>query len=99
MGANDGAVNEQVFEVWISSAKLVQLLEDAGISPTGKAFIDGIPIAIVFRKQSPLRTRARNPEDGREEAATLPLRADMNLAARAQEGQNLLPLLIGECYW
>ena len=99
MGANDGAVNEQVFDVWISGAKLMQLLEDAGFCPTGKAFIDRIPVAILFREQSPLRTAARDPEDGRKEAATLPLSANVNLAARAQEGQNLLPLLICECYW
>jgi hypothetical protein len=29
----------------------------------------------------------------------LPLRADVNLAAGTQEWQNLLPLLIAECYW
>jgi hypothetical protein len=83
MGANDSAVNEQVFEVWVSGAKLMQLLEDTSFSPAGKAFIDGIPVAILFREQSPLRTAARNPEDGREESATLPLRADVNFAARA----------------
>ena len=99
MSANDGAINEQVFEVWISGAKLMQLLEEAGIGPAGKTFIDSIPIAVLFREQAPLCTRARNPEDGRKEAATLPLRADVNLAARAKEGQKLLPLLIGECYW
>lgn len=77
----------------------MQLLEDADISPAGETFIDGIPIAILFRQQSPLRTGARNPEDGREEAATLPLRADVNLRARVQEWQDLLPLLICECYW
>jgi hypothetical protein len=43
-------------------------------------------------------SEARNPKDGREEAAALPLDADVNLAARAQERQNLLPLLIGECF-
>ena len=99
MCANDGTINEQMFEVWISGAKLMQLLEDADLSPAGKAFIDGIPVTILFREESPLRTRAGNPEGSRKEAATLPLRADMNLSARAQERQNLLPLLICECYW
>lgn len=99
MSANDGAINEQVFEIWISGAKLMQLLEDASLSPASEAFIDGVPVAILVREQSPLSTAARNPEDSRKEAATLPLRADVNLRARAQEGQNLLPPLIGECYW
>ena|SRR5689334_24728515 len=99
MGANDGAINEQVLEVWVSGTKLMQLLEDAGFGPARETFIDGIPIAVFFGQQSPLRTAARNPEDSREKATTLPLRADVNLAARAKEGQKLLPLLIGECYW
>jgi hypothetical protein len=98
MGPNDGAINEQVFEVWISSAKLMQLLEDAGISPACETFIDGIPIAVLFGEQAPLSAAARDPEDGRKEAATLPVRADVNLAAGAKEGQNLLPLLICEAY-
>ena len=99
MGANDGAINEQVFEVWISGAKLMQLLEDAGFSPAGETFIDGIPIAVLFGEQAPLSATARNPEDGRKKATTLPRRADVNLTAGAKEGQNLLPLLICEAYW
>jgi len=99
MRANNGAVNEQVFKVWISGAKLMQLLEDASLGPTSKAFIDRIPVAVFFGKQPPLSTAARNPEDGREEALALPLCADVKFWARAQEGQNLLPLMICECYW
>ena len=43
-----------------------------------------------------VRAAARNPEDGGEEAPTLPLRANVILVAGAKEGQNLLPLLIAE---
>jgi hypothetical protein len=98
MGANNGAINEQMFEVWISGTKLMQLLEDASFSPTGKALIDSIPVAVFFGKQPPLSATARNPEDGREEAPTLPLSADVKFRTRAQEGQDLLPLLVCECY-
>ena len=98
MSADDGAINEQMFEVWVSGAKLMKLLKDASISPERKAFINGIPLAVLFWKQSPLCTGARNPEEGRKEEARLPLSADVNLAARAKERQNLLPLLIGESY-
>ena len=99
MSANDGAINEQVFEVWISGAELMQLLEDAGLRPTGKAFIGGIPIAVGFGEQAPLRAAASDPKDGREKAPALPLCANLDVRAGAQEGQNLLPLLIGEGYW
>ena len=83
MSANDGAINEQVFQVRVRGAKLMQLLEYASFSPTGKAFIDGIPIAIGFGQQAPLRAAASDPEDGRKEALALPLGTDMNLRARA----------------
>ena len=99
MSANNGAVNEQMFQVRVSSAKLMKLLEYASVSPTCKAFINSIPIAVLFGKQTPLRTRASDPEYGREEATALPLSADVELWAGAQEGQNLQPLLICECYW
>lgn len=99
MSANDSAINEQVFEVWVSGAKRMQSLEDAGFSPARETFIDRIPIAVFFGQQAPLRAAARNPKDSGEEATTLPLRADVNLRARAQERQNLLPLLVCEGYW
>lgn len=82
-----------------AAQKLMQLLEDASISPARKAFIYSIPIAVFLGQQAPLRARASDPKDGGEEAATLPVSADVNLAARAQEGQNLLPLLICKRYW
>jgi hypothetical protein len=47
MSADDGTVNEQVFKIRVLSAKLMQLLEDAGIRLTGKALIGGIPVAIL----------------------------------------------------
>ncbi|MFL6214101.1 MAG: hypothetical protein ACJ74J_09450 [Blastocatellia bacterium] len=47
MSTNDGAVNEQVFKVRVSGAKLVQLLEDAGMGPASKALIDRIPVAVL----------------------------------------------------
>lgn len=60
MSANDGAVNEQVFEVWINGAELMQLFKDAGVSPTGKAYIDRIPIAVFFGQQLPLPASDHN---------------------------------------
>jgi hypothetical protein len=59
----------------------MQLLEDASLSPAGKAFIDGIPIAVCIGQQAPLRAGASDPKDGGEEAPTLPLSADVNLRA------------------
>lgn len=83
MSANDGTINEQVFKVRVSRAKLMELLENPGIGPARKAFIDGIPIAVFFGQQAPLRARASDPKDGGEKALALPLCADMYFRARA----------------
>ena len=64
MSANDCAVNEQVFKVRVSGTKLVQLLEDTSLSPASETFVDGVPVAVFFGQQSPLRATARNPKDG-----------------------------------
>jgi hypothetical protein len=55
MSTNDSTVNEQVLKVRVSGTKLVQLLEDTNLSPASKTSVDGVPIAVVFRQQSPLR--------------------------------------------
>ena len=76
MSANDGAVNEQVFEVWISGTKLMQLLEDAGFCPSGKAFIDGIPVPYSFgssRHCAPEREIQRTAERKRRHRHCAPM--------------------------
>jgi hypothetical protein len=56
MRANDGGINEQVLHICVMGEALEQVLEDALFAPAGKAAIDGVPIAIVFGEQAPLRS-------------------------------------------
>ena len=97
MGANNGRVNHQVFHIRVSGKRLVELLEDALAAPTREPFIDGVPVAILRRQESPLRAAASNPQHGFEELATILLAPDIGIRMRAQEWQYLLPLLIRQC--
>src|SRR5947209_2911298 len=94
MSANDGRVNEQMLHVCIISQFLMQLMEDALLAPTSKASVDGVPVAVLFGKQSPLRTGARHPQNGREKAAAFMLLSDIGVGMSLQNGQHLLPLFI-----
>jgi hypothetical protein len=95
MSTNDGRVNEQVFQISVISQCLMQLMEDALLAPARKPPINSVPVAVLFREQSPLRTTASHPEDGGKKAAAFLLLADISVRMRAQDGQHLLPLLIG----
>jgi hypothetical protein len=37
------------------------------LAPAGKAFVDAVPVALVFRKQAPLGSAAQDPQDGFDE--------------------------------
>ena len=37
------------------------------VAPAGKVFVDTVPVAVFFRKQSPLGSAAQDPQDGFDE--------------------------------
>ena len=74
---------------------LEQLFKDLQVAPPGEAFIDGVPVAVLWRQESPLRAAPSNPQDGFEETATIASGTKPYLWTGFQHGQNLLPLVIG----
>ncbi len=74
---------------------LEQLLKDLEFAPSGEAFIDGVPVAVLARQESPLRSRPSDPQDGFEETAHIASGSESYLGAGFQDRQNLLPLLVG----
>jgi len=74
---------------------LEQLLKDLEFAPPREAFIDGVPVAVLARQESPLRAGACDPEDGFEETAHIASGSEPDLGASFQDGQHLLPLLVG----
>jgi hypothetical protein len=47
---------------------LEQFFKDSLITPSIKASINGIPFAVCFREQSPLRSRTSYPKNGFKES-------------------------------
>jgi hypothetical protein len=74
---------------------LEELLKDIEFAPSSEAFIDGVPVAVPARQESPLRAATINPEDGFEEAAAIAAGPEPDLGESSQDGQNLLPLVVG----
>jgi len=83
VGANNGRVNEQMFHVGVTGNRLMKLLEDALPVPTSEAFIDGVPLAVLFGKQSPLCAAASYPQDGFEEESAILLSTNISVRVRA----------------
>jgi len=83
MGADHGRVNQEMFHVRVGGKRLVQLLEDALATPAGESLIDGVPVAILRRQESPLCAATSYPQDGFEELAALLLAPDIGVRVRA----------------
>lgn len=69
MSADDGRVNQQIFHVAVGREMLEQRFKDAEVTPSGEAFINGVPVAILFGQESPLCTRTSDPQDSFEKTA------------------------------
>jgi hypothetical protein len=95
MSAHDGRVKQQIFHVAVLGEMLEQLFKDLEFTPSGEAFIKGVPVTILAWQESPLRSRPRDPQNGFKEAATIASGSKPDLGTGFQNGQNLLPLVIG----
>lgn len=73
---------------------LEQLFKDLEMTPPREAFVDGVPVTILARQESPLRAGACDPQDGFEESATIASGSEPYVRAGFQHGQNLLPLVV-----
>jgi len=74
---------------------LEQLFKDLEVTPAREAFIDGVPVTVLAWQESPLRAGASDPQDGFEETTTIASGSEPDLWTSFQDGQNLLPLVIG----
>ena len=63
MGAHDGAVDEDLFEVGIIAQRLEKILPNTATAPPIEALIHGVPTAKLFRQHSPMRPRPGQPKD------------------------------------
>ena len=67
MRADDGGVDEQIFEIWIFGQGFEKTLPYALLGPSSEALELAVPIAELGWQVAPRRPRASNPEDGIDE--------------------------------
>lgn len=71
MRPHNGAIEQDLLHIRIVGEMLMHIYPNPMLAPTRKAFVDRIPVALVFRKQAPLRTAAQDPQDGFNELPAL----------------------------
>jgi hypothetical protein len=91
--SNHRTVDDQIFQVRFRTEMLVHSLPDATVAPAGEAFVDGVPVAILGRQQSPLRSGAIHPQHALDKPLAFRRVANVHVRAIPQELQNLRPLV------
>ena len=76
----------------------MHVFPDFGIAPTGKVFIDAIPMTVLFRQQAPLGPAASNPEHGFKEKTTVGILSRVDPGMVLQEGIHFVPFIFSKSY-
>jgi hypothetical protein len=84
VSANDGQINQQIFQIPVTGEMLKQLFKDALIAPPIKAAVNGIPFTVNARKQSLLCARTSNPQNGFKKATHIGSRAEADFGKGSQ---------------
>ncbi len=95
MGADDGAIDDQVFHIRVLDEMLMHPLPYSFFTPTGKTLVDAVPVAVAFGKQSPGRSATRHPQDGFHELAATLFPSNVEVGTGTKKLQELGPLIVG----
>jgi hypothetical protein len=98
MSPDHAAIQDKVLHVWITDKMLMHVFPDFVFAPSGKAFVDAIPLAVHFRQQAPLGPAASNPEHGFKEKTTVGFLSSVNLRMILQEGIHFVPFIFSKSY-
>src|SRR5262249_30774843 len=94
MSAHNGAVHHPILHIRVICKVLKHPLPYAVITPTGQAFIDTVPVPILSRQQSPLRSTSVNPSDCFDKASAFLLVPNIGSRVSFQKIPPLGPLFI-----
>ena len=79
MGADNGAVNDQVFRIRVIGQAVMPRGPNAPVAPARIAFIDGVPVAVFGGQETPGRAGTGNPEYAGSETAAVVFAADVEV--------------------
>jgi hypothetical protein len=83
VGRDDGAIEDQVLQVWVMGKMLVHPFPDTFLAPAGEPFVHRVPGAIGFWQPPPLGAAPGHPENGFNKATAFGLIAHVDLRAGA----------------
>ena len=89
-----GAIDNQVFHIWVVGEVLMHSFPDALVTPAGEPFVDAVPVAVGLGQQAPLGAATGHPEDGFHEASAVGFGPNVKGRAGAQEPEDFGPLLV-----
>ena len=92
MSPNDRTVYDEILHVRFFDDELVHLLPYTALAPPGEALVDGVPLAVLGRKQSPLSACASDPQDCFDEQLASVFIPNVYVGALPKERENLRPL-------
>jgi hypothetical protein len=94
MGANDGAVDEHLFEICVLRQLGEDAMPDTTPRPASKSLIDTIPRPEWAWQVTPRTTRASNPQNRFNELSIIGRRAPRVAGFTRQQGRYPLKLII-----
>jgi hypothetical protein len=94
MRSHNGAVQQDIFHIWIIGELLMHVCPHAMRAPPRKAFVDRVPMTMRFRKQAPLRTAAQDPQNRFHELPAVCFLTGIGPGMLLQKCVDLFPLIV-----
>jgi hypothetical protein len=70
MRSHNGTIEQDLLQIRIIGEMLMQIRPHLVRTPTRKAFVDRIPVPLLFRKHAPLCAAAQDPQNSLHELPT-----------------------------
>ena len=86
-------VDEDELHVGVSDKGVLHPLPDAPLRPSGEAFVDAVPVAVLGREHPPRRSGTRHPQHRFDEALAILFVPNPYVGAIPQKGEKLCPFV------
>lgn len=96
VGADDGGVDDQVFEVRIICERFEHAQPDPLGTPPAEASKDAVPLAERFRQITPRRTGSHDPQHALDEHAVVAARRTALVRPTDDQAGDTIPLRIAQ---
>ena len=85
MGADDRAVQDEMFHVSVLGKVLQHRFPDARITPACEALVDAVPLAVFLWQHAPLSAAAVQLEDSLDEETAFGFLTNIDMRMRSKE--------------